>query len=155
MKRKSGITLVELIIAIFLLSIIAAVTFDFIFTNYRFYLLYSFKADENQNVRIAVEYLSKGITNAKEVKLIKKINNREFTAQEIVAEDKEGNYSQYVYLDDKKIYLLNGIIRCDTSSQHVVSGIKSFEIKDKGRGLYTITVNGKEYSQSTNIFKGK
>lgn len=155
MKRKSGITLVELIITIFLLSIIAAITFNFMLNNYSCYLLYSFKTDENQNVRIAVEYLSKGIMSAKEVKLIKKINNKEFLVEEIEVEDKEGNYNQYVYLDDKKIYLLNGIIRCDTSSQHVVSGINSFKIKDKGMGLYTITVSGKEYSQSTNIFKGK
>lgn len=151
--RKRGITYLEIIIAISIISIIASISLGFYVTNYKNYLMISSDTDEDENLRIAVEYLIEEVVNSGEIELMNSFNGSYISADEINVENTSGDIKSYLLAGSNKIYIVNNIIRCNENSNHVVSGIKSFSIKRKKEKLYTITVSTDKFSAKTNVYK--
>lgn len=148
---KKGITLVETIIVISLLSTIIIITYSFIKTNDNIYLGMSSRSDNSINTRIGMEYIVDRIINSQSIQLIE-YSNPGYNASHIRVETVVGNPTNILVIDGERIYIkkdtlqINGtqkienILRCDTDSQQVVPGIYAFEIWNKGNNLYLITL---------------
>lgn len=148
---KKGITLVETIIVLSLLSIIIIITYCFIKTNDNIYLKISSYSDSSINTRIAMEYIVDRIVDCQSIQL-KEYTNPENNVQHIRVETQMGTPTNILVIDGERIYikkdtlLINGIqkieniLRCDTDSQQVVPGIYAFEIWNKGNDLYLVTL---------------
>lgn len=154
MKEK-GFTLVEIIIGLSIVSIIVTICLEFYISNYRYYLKLSNEVDEEVNLRIAIEYLYDVIMSSQGVELVKNVGNIKTFVNEIDVESGATQPEQYLFADNKKIYIVNDIIRCDQNSNHVVSNIKEFSIKRRGLVIYIITVKSQNHSLKTNIYKRK
>lgn len=152
--KKRGISLIEIMIALSILSIIAAASLGFYYTNKRAYKALSNSVDDSVNVRIALEYFFRRIINSNNVSLIEKKDGIEIEADEITVNSVNNNLS-YIYIDGDKIFIFEDIIRCNQKSEHVVSGIKSFTIKKNGEGTYFIKVTSENFSQSTKVSRRK
>lgn len=149
--KKKGITLIETIIVITLLSIIIIITNSFIKTNENIYLKVSSNSDYSINTRIAMEYIIDRIINSNNIQL-KEYTDPGSNAEHIRVETRMGNPTNIMIIDGERIYikkdilLINGtqkienILRCDTDSQQVVPGIYAFEVWNKGNGLYLVTL---------------
>jgi prepilin-type N-terminal cleavage/methylation domain-containing protein len=157
MKRVKckGLTLVEVLISIFLLSIIAVLTLGFVNSSNYLRRQAASRVDENMNLRIGLEYLAREIQEAKSLKLIEKINHSETEVDEFEAESVSSNPRFYVYIDGERLFLIDNIIRRHTESQQIVSGIKTFSIKYNEEGLYTLKISSEKHSVSTRIYKRK
>lgn len=155
MKYKKGFTLIEILIAISLLSILTLISMGFVFATQRVNNTLSGKIDENVNVRIALEFLSREISNSNEVFLIEEIDGTINEIEEVNVISVRDNPLTYLKIGEKKIYIINEIIRYDTKSQQVVSGIKAFSVKHGGQGVYFIGVYSENYYLSTCVYKGK
>lgn len=148
---KKGITFVETIIVLSLLSIIIIITYCFIKTNDNIYLKGSSHSDCSINTRIAMEYIVDRIMNSQSIQL-KEYNNPRGNVSHIRVETVTGNPTNVLVIDGERIYIkkdtlqINGtqrtenILRCDTDSQQVVPGIYALEIWNKGNGLYFVTL---------------
>lgn len=148
---KKGITLVETIIVLSLLSVIIITTYCFIKTNDNVYSKISSSSDYSINTRIAMEYIVDRIINSKII-LLKEYSNPENNASHIRVETTMGNPTNLLFIDGERIYIkknppstngmqkVENILRCDTDSQQVVPGIYAFEIWNKGNDLYLITL---------------
>lgn len=146
---KKGITLIETLVVLALLTIIIAVTYCFIETNENAYSIMSRHSDRSINTLIAMEYIIDRILDSDTVKL-QKHDNPEVSASHIRVETRQGAPTNILLIDGERIYIkkdtliINGkekienILRCDTDSQQVVPGIYAFEIWDRGNGLYKI-----------------
>lgn len=152
--KKRGISLIEIMIALSILSIIASASLGFYYTNKRAYKALSNSVDDSVNARIALEYFFRRIINSNNVSLIEKKDGIEIEADEITVNSVNNNLS-YIYIDGDKIFIFEDIIRCNQKSEHVVSGIKSFTIKKNGEGTYFIKVTSENFSQSTKVSRRK
>lgn len=150
MKRR-GISLIEIMIALSIFSIIAAASLGFYCTNRREYKALSNSVDNGVNVRIALEYFFRRIFNSNNVSLIEKKDGIEIETDEITVNSNQS----YICIDGDKIFIFEDIIRCNEKSEHVVSGIKSFTIKKNGEGIYFIKVISENFSQSTKVARRK
>lgn len=151
--KKRGITYLEIIIALSILSIIASISLGFYITNYKIYIKMSSDTDENTNCKIALEYFIDVIMNSKGIKLVNKVEGSDVFVDEICVENAVNEPAKYLLAGTDKIYIVNNIIRCNEKSNHVVSGISSFSIKREKGKLYTITINTDKYSIKTNVYK--
>lgn len=151
--KKRGFSFVEVVIGMAIILVIAEISLEMYISNYRNYLKLSSYVDENTNLRIALEYIADEIINSKNVKLVKINENIHTFVDEINVNSEVWQPKQYLLIDDKKIYIVNNIIRFNQNSNHVVSNIKSFSIKKNELMLYTITVNSKSLSLKTNVYK--
>lgn len=149
--KKKGFTLVEIMIALFILSIIAAVSLGFYITNRRAYTSLSCSVEDGVNVRIALEYLFRRIENSNNVLLIENRDGSEIEVDEITVNSVNTLPKFYIYIDGEKIFIIDDIIRCNQKSEHVVSGIKSFTIKKNREGVYFIKAASDNFSQSTKV----
>ncbi len=146
---KKGISLVETMMVLSLLSIIIILSYSFIVTNDNAYSIVSKNSDTSINIRIAMEYLIDRIMNSRTV-LLQEYNKPGVNASYIRVETRQGTPANILIVDGERIYIkkdtliINGkervenILRCDTDSQQVVPGIYAFEIWDMGEGLYKI-----------------
>lgn len=149
--KKKGFTLVEIMITLFILSIIAAVSLGFYISNRRAYTSLSHSVEEGVNVRIALEYFFRRIESSNNVLLIENRDGDEIEVDEITVYSVDTLPKFYIYIDGEKIFIIDDIIRCNQKSEHVVSGIKSFTIKKNGEGVYYIRVASNNFSQSTKV----
>lgn len=155
MVKKRGLTLIELIIVIALLSVIAMSTLSFVLSAERLHTTLVGEVDEGVNLRIALEYLTREIKNSSSLRLIKREGYSEKEVPMVVVESVSYNSPQYLYIDSERVFLIDNIIRRTTESYHIVSGIKSFWVENLGDGLYTIGVNSESQSLTTRIYRGK
>lgn len=152
---KQGTVYLEIILALSILSVVAAVSLGFYMTNYKNYINISCNTNEAANMRIALEYLVDEIVSSDEIGLVKKVGSSDIYVEELNIENAVFAPANYLMAGSDKIYIINNIIRCNEKSNHVVSGIKSFSIKRRKPDLYTITVKTERLSNETNIYKRK
>jgi prepilin-type N-terminal cleavage/methylation domain-containing protein len=133
MERK-GFTIVELMIALFISSIIIIICFRFFLLNLKEFNIINGEVDGNANTRIAMDFIVEHI--------------REGHDLIIGAGD--------VTIDGDRIYLKNNILRHGTDSQQIAYNITSFGVvRLKSEGLYKVTIMSFELCQNTLINKRK
>ncbi|TDT61964.1 PilW family protein [Fonticella tunisiensis] len=135
MYKKKGFTLIEIIAALFIFSIIVAITFNFInFNNYLFSNISS-SVDKKGNLRIAMDFV------------IEKIRN----GNVIIIEENNGK----VTIDGKSIYVKNNILRYDVDSQQIAPEITDFKVflENETSGLYRVRIVSEIYSFETFVMK--
>lgn len=148
---KKGLTLVEMLVALSLFSILVLIAYSIINSNDTMYKIISRNSDSRINARIAMEYIIDRIMDAHTVQL-QESSNPCNNAAHIRVETRQGSPANALIIDGDRFYIkqsskiINGkqikenIMRCGTDSQQVVPGIYAFEIWDKGSGLYYITL---------------
>lgn len=155
MGSRRGLTLIEVLIALFLLSLLAVGTLSFVKYNDTSSRRLSSGVDEETNLRIALDYFTRVIQSGEEIRLIKVEGSGPREVDFILAENRTSSPLQYMEMDGEEIFLSDNIIRRETESQHIVSGIESFWVRHMGGGLYTVGVSSKGHSVSTRIYKRK
>lgn len=139
MYKKKGFTLVELLIVLFILGIVAAVSMDFFISSRKQYNRISDRVDKQANVRIALEFITRHIRDAK-----------------VIGVSKDSYARDVLVIDGDNLYLKNdNILRFKVDSQQIASGITAFNALDMGSGVYKITVASGDYTQSTLISQRK
>jgi prepilin-type N-terminal cleavage/methylation domain-containing protein len=135
MYKKKGFTLIEVLIVLFILGIVAAVSMDFFISSRKVYSKISDGVDKQANVRIAMEFITRHIRNAKSISL-----------------SKDSGGKDVLTIDGDKLYLrYDNILRFKVDSQQIASNITAFNAVDMGSGVYKITVTSDDYSQTTLI----
>jgi prepilin-type N-terminal cleavage/methylation domain-containing protein len=135
MKIKKGFTLIEILVVLFIFSIIVVVCLNFFTTNNKIYSKVSKDVDKHSNVRIALEFVSKKIRDGKTIVI--------------------SDSGRKISVDSKYIYLNNNILRYDTDSQQIASGITDINFQEVNAedGLYKIKITSNDYSLTTLIDK--
>lgn len=148
LKRK-GISIIETLVVLSLLSIIITGAYCFIKTAENIYSIIDKNSDSSINTRIAMEYIVDRIMDSNSI-VLKDYNNPGVNASHIRVETRQGTPTNILLIDGERIYIkkdtliINGkekvenILRCDTDSQQVVPGIYALEVWDRGNGLYKI-----------------
>lgn len=154
MERR-GFTLIEIIISLSILSILIVMSLGFVYGNEKIYSSTSKDIDGNVNLRIGLEFLINEILDADKVELVDKSSGREIVSKSIIVTTVSGTTGSYLKINGDLVYIKNSILRNDTLSQQVVSGIKAFSIEDRGEGLYKIVISSDKSSLSTIIYKRK
>lgn len=156
MFKKKGFTLVEMLVVLFIFSIIVMIVMDFFGFNNRLYSNISKSVDKHANARIAMEFLTSRIRDAKEEPVLQG-GILDTTSGDTILTIDGTNSSMYLKIDGVRIYLENNIIKCDSGSQQAASNITSFIIKNKDSEskVYEVTVNSHDYSISTFIMNRK
>lgn len=154
MERR-GFTLIEIIISLSILSILIVMSLGFVYGNEKIYSSTSKDIDGNINLRIGLEFLINEILDADKVELVDKSSGREIVSKSIIVTTVSGTTGSYLKINGDLVYIKNSILRNDTLSQQVVSGIKAFSIEDRGEGLYKIVISSDKSSLSTIIYKRK
>lgn len=127
--RKSGFTLIETVLVLFIISLISIASLSFIQFNINLFRNMEDSIDKQSNIRIAVDFVYDRIKEAKDIKV----------------------FDDEIMLDGKRVYVKNNILRYDTDSQQIACGInqiKVYEIKNNGK-LYCINVSSGDFSQTT------
>lgn len=154
--KKSGFTLIEVMISLCILSILMLVTFNFVLYNDRNYSRSGKGIDESVNLRIGLEFLVNQIASADRVELVNLSGSANAINVISISSYSPGVYLKITYgTDVDKIYILRNILRYNTASEQIVSGIKSFSIEDRGRGVYKISISSEKQTLSTLIYRRK
>lgn len=152
MERR-GFTLIEIIISLSILSILIVMSLGFVYGNEKIYSSTSKDIDGNVNLRIGLEFLINEILDADKIELIDKSSGKEIVSRSILVTNVSGTIGSYLKINGDLVYIKNSILRNDTLSQQVVSGIKAFSIEYRGEGLYKIVISSDKSSLSTIIYK--
>lgn len=133
MNRK-GFSLIELIVAIFIFSLIVLTCSSIYTVNIKSFNYMDECVEERVNLRIAMDFLADLIRDGQSIVI-------------------EGNN---VTIDGKRIYLINNILRYHTDSQQIANNVTSFKVsKLNENGLYNIILTSGKYSLNTLIKKRK
>lgn len=126
--KERGYTLIEAVLSAILLSYMLIYILNFLFYNKIFMKKLEYFTDLQENMSIASDFLYENIVKAKDIK----INNDSF------------------YIDGKKVYVKNNILRFDTDSQQIAYGIKKIQIKsiENNYKLYMLTIYGENTSKT-------
>lgn len=148
---KKGFTLVEILVALSLFSIILLTGYGLISSNDSIYSKIQVESDCRINIRIGIEYLTDRIMEAKSV-FLSQDGNLENSVEHIRVETCSGNPKDTLIIDGEKLYIkkdikvimgirrVENILRCNSDSQQIVPNIYAFEIWDKGSGLYLVKI---------------
>lgn len=154
--RKKGFTLIEIMISLCILSILVLITFNFVLYNDKNYSSSGKGIDESINLRIGLEFLVNQIASADRVELIDLSGTVNAIKVTSISSYNPGVYLKITYgADVDKVYILRNILRYNTASEQIVSGIESFSIEDRGRGLYKISISSESQTLSTLIYRRK
>ncbi|QCX32715.1 hypothetical protein FDN13_02780 [Caloramator sp. E03] len=125
MKRK-GYSLIETLIAAMICSFITIYMLDFI--SYNNIFLYKIEDITNiqENMNIAADFLYENIIKSNDIRI------------------EDNNF----FIDGKRVYIKNNILRFDTDSQQIASGITKIQIKKMKDRLYTLTLYFGSYSNT-------
>jgi prepilin-type N-terminal cleavage/methylation domain-containing protein len=145
--KKKGLTLVELIISIAILSIVMTIAFNFLLSNNKIFNNTSKSVEKKQNIRLAMEYISNKIMDADKVEWY--ISGAKSTAPLTVNNISIGDVPEnYLNIDDKKIYISGNVIRYDADTSAIVSGVYSLQIEEKEKDLYFVKISSGNTSDS-------
>lgn len=132
MLRK-GFTLIEVVAVVAIFLIVTTMSFNFFNFNNRIFYNICSSVDQKANMRIAMEFIYTHIRDSQTISFQNKI----------------------LTVDGRRIYIRNNILRYDTDSQQVAPLITSFNIIDKGSGLYEISLLSNEYLLTTYVKRRK
>ncbi|WP_078695753.1 PilW family protein [Caloramator quimbayensis] len=130
MKNK-GFTLIEVLLMIIVLSSITVYVMNFLFHYNNFVWKIEDNVDIQENMKIAMDFLYDSIVKAGSINI-------------------ENNS---IYIDGKKFYIKNNILRYDTDSQQIASGITKIEIIkiSDNQNLYFIKIYSNNKIETTYV----
>lgn len=126
MMRKKGYTLIETLIASMICFFITIYVFNFLFYNNIFLYKIEDITNMQENMNIAADFLYENIIKSNDIRI------------------EDSNF----YIDGKRVYIKNNILRFDTDSQQIASGITKIHIKKMEGKLYTLTLYFGSYSST-------
>lgn len=129
--KKKGFTLIEVLFTLIVLSTISVYIMNFLFHYNNFVCKIKDNVDTQENMKIAMDFLYDIILKADSIKI-------------------ENNS---IFIDGKKVYIKNNILRYDTDSQQIASGITKIEIEKiyDNQNLYFVKMYSNDNVQSTYI----
>lgn len=129
--KKKGFTSIELLMTLIILSTISVYIMNFLFHYNSFVLKIEDNVDTQENMKIAMDFLYDIISKADSIKIEK----------------------DSIFIDGKKVYIKNNILRYDTDSQQIASGITKIEIEKiyDNQNLYFVKMYSNDNVQTTYI----
>lgn len=132
MKTKKGYTIVENLVALFIVSIV-------IIGSVKFYI-------ESKKALNNISNKSVMLTNLK--------ISQEFVVNKVKEANDININSGKIYIDGNELYVKNNILRYKTSSQQISPNIIKVSIESVGEDIYKITIYGEEDTAISIVKRG-
>lgn len=132
MKTKKGYTIVENLVALFIVSIVIIGSVKFYIESKKTLNNISNKSVMLTNLKISQEFIVNKVKEANEINI----------------------NSGKIYIDGNELYVKNNILRYKTSSQQISPNIIKVSIESVGEDTYKITIQGEEDSAISIVKRG-
>ncbi|MCX7885187.1 MAG: type II secretion system GspH family protein [Caloramator sp.] len=122
--KKNGYTLIEVLMATIILAVLLSYVLNFLYYYNAFIKKIESNVDIQENMKIAADFLYENIIKAQNIDVEK----------------------DFLLIDGKRIYIKDNILRYDTDSQQIASGISKIEIKkiEDIQNLYFLSLHFKD-----------
>ncbi len=132
MKTKKGYTIVENLVALFIVSIVIIGSVKFYIESKKALNNISNKSVMLTNLKISQEFVVNKVKEANEINI----------------------NSGKIYIDGNELYVKNNILRYKTSSQQISPNIIKVSIESVGEDIYKITIYGEEDTAISIVKRG-